>query len=159
MARAMRGRVAEGPGRHGAVRDGIISAVEDIRWQQRLSNYRRAVQNLERALTQASYNDLELQGLIKGFELCYELAWKTLQDLLLARGYTDTAGPKPVIRQAFRDGLVNDGEQWMDLLAARNLAAHVYDEDRARDLGVQIRGRYLRIFQDLLQKLEGVARS
>jgi len=71
----------------------------------------------------------------------------------------DTAGPKPVIRQAFRDGLVSDGEQWMDLLEARSLAAHVYDEDRARDLGAQIRGRFSRIFRDLLDKLEVVARS
>lgn len=133
--------------------------MDDIRWQQRLSNYRRAVHNLEQALEQASYNDLERQGLIKGFELCYELAWKTLQDLLQARGYVDTTGPKPVIRQAFRDGLVNDGEQWMDLLEARNLAAHVYDEARARDLETRIRGRFASVFRELLDKLEGVARA
>ena len=84
--------------------------MDDVRWVQRFSNYRKAVTNLDAALRQEFYNDLELQGLIKGFELCYELAWKTLQDLLRERGYADIAGPKPAIRQAFLDGLVNNGE-------------------------------------------------
>jgi nucleotidyltransferase substrate binding protein (TIGR01987 family) len=86
--------------------------MDDARWMQRFSNYRKAVANLEAALCQESYNDLELQGFIKGFELCHELAWKTLQDLLHERGYADVAGPKPVIRQAFKDGLLSDGNVW-----------------------------------------------
>jgi len=32
---------------------------------------------------------MEEQGLIKSFEYTYELAWKTLQDLLKEKGYID----------------------------------------------------------------------
>ncbi|NDD45080.1 MAG: hypothetical protein EBZ24_06570 [Synechococcaceae bacterium WB9_4xB_025] len=43
----------------------------DIRWQQRFSNFKRA---------------LEQQGLVKAFEYTYELAWNTMRDLLRSRG-------------------------------------------------------------------------
>jgi nucleotidyltransferase substrate binding protein (TIGR01987 family) len=128
--------------------------MDDVRWMQRFSNYRRAVTNLDAALRQESYNDLELQGLIKGFELCYELAWKTLQDLLRERGYDDLAGPKPAIRQAFKDGLIGDGETWQAIHEARNLAAHTYDLDQARRLAAEIRNSYARAFRELRDRLE-----
>jgi nucleotidyltransferase substrate binding protein (TIGR01987 family) len=127
--------------------------VDDVRWMQRLANYRRAVANLEAALRQDSYNDLELQGLIKGFELCYELAWKTLQDFLRQRGYADIAGPKPAIRQAFKDGLIDHGDVWQAIHEARNLAAHTYDLDQARRLASEIRGSYAPAFRMLEDRL------
>ena len=46
-------------------------------------------------------NEMEEQGLIKAFEYTYELSWKTLQDLLKDKGYTDIIGPKSVIEQSF----------------------------------------------------------
>ena len=128
--------------------------MDDVRWVQRFSNYRKAVTNLDAALRQEFYNDLELQGLIKGFELCYELAWKTLQDLLRERGYADIAGPKPAIRQAFLDGLVNNGEIWHAIHEARNLAAHTYDLDQARRLASEIRSSYARAFKALRDRLQ-----
>jgi nucleotidyltransferase substrate binding protein (TIGR01987 family) len=128
--------------------------MDDVRWMQRFSNYRKAVANLEAALIQESYSDLELQGLIKGFELCYELAWKTLQDLLRERGYADIAGPKPAIRQAFKDGLVNDGDIWQAIHEARNLAAHMYDLDQAQRLASEIRNSYARAFRELRDHLQ-----
>jgi hypothetical protein len=39
-----------------------------------------------------------------------ELAWKTLQDKLYEEGYVDIKGPKPVIKQAFHDGIIKDGQ-------------------------------------------------
>jgi len=40
---------------------------------------------------------LEVQGLIQAFEYTFELAWKTLQDLLAYKGFQDITGPKPVL--------------------------------------------------------------
>jgi nucleotidyltransferase substrate binding protein (TIGR01987 family) len=108
--------------------------MDGIRWVQRFSNFKKALGHLEAALEQQSFSDLELQGPIKGFELCYELAWKTLQDILRARGLEDVAGPKPVLRQAFKDGLIRDGELWSAMHEARKLVAHTYDLARARSL-------------------------
>ena len=129
---------------------------QDVRWKQRFANYRKALENLEKASIQDSYNELERQGFIKDFELCHELAWKTLQDLLRERGYDDIAGPKPVMRQAFFDGLISDGELWGALHEARNLAAHTYDLERAILLEKEIKAQFLAAFRQLRTRLEGL---
>ena len=49
--------------------------VEDIRWQQRFSNYCKALERLEDFLRPPALNEREQQGLIKAFETTYELAW------------------------------------------------------------------------------------
>lgn len=126
---------------------------EDIRWVQRFSNYRKALANLERAVAQGEYNELERQGLIKAFEICYELAWKTLQDVLRFRGHEEIAGPKPVLRMAFSDGLIADGQLWADLHEARNLASHVYDLARAESLELKIRNDFIVALRELETKL------
>ncbi|KGP64000.1 hypothetical protein EP47_03490 [Legionella norrlandica] len=51
----------------------------DIRWQQRLSNYARALQQLSSTVNLAQarpLSELEKQGLIQAFEFTHELAWK-----------------------------------------------------------------------------------
>jgi nucleotidyltransferase substrate binding protein (TIGR01987 family) len=129
---------------------------QDVRWRQRFANFCRALENLERASIQDSYNELERQGYIKGFELCHELAWKTIQDVLRERGYEGISGPKPVIRQAFIDGLITDGELWATIHEARNLAAHTYDLERAVLLEREIKTRFLAAFQQLRTRLDGL---
>jgi len=54
--------------------------------------------------------DTEEEGLIQRFEYTFELAWKCLQDLLQERGYGDTRGPRPVIEQAFQDGIISESD-------------------------------------------------
>ena len=59
---------------------------EDIRWQQRFSNYRRALAQLETFVEPPRLNEREQQGLIKVYEYTFELAWNTLRDLLRSQG-------------------------------------------------------------------------
>lgn len=113
--------------------------MNDVRWKQRLSNLTRAVSSLERGLLVAQPNELEQQGIVKAFELAYELSWKTLQDYLSAQGLERAVGPKPVIREALNNGLLDDGDVWATMHEARNRAAHVYDEQQAAELLVLIR--------------------
>ena len=74
---------------------------EDIRWHQRFISFKKAFNQLERFIAEEELNEMEEQGLIKAFEYTYELSWKTLQDLLKDKGYTDIIGPKSVIEQSF----------------------------------------------------------
>jgi len=56
---------------------------KDIRWQQRFSNYKKALQQLGDAVAlsdKRELSDLEKQGLIQVFEFTHELAWTTLID-------------------------------------------------------------------------------
>lgn len=63
----------------------------DIPWKQRFSNFNKAYIQLERFIDNEDLNEMECLGLIKAFEYTYELAWKTLQDLLAEKGYTGIA--------------------------------------------------------------------
>jgi len=55
---------------------------KDIRWEQRFSNYRKALAQLQKFVDKGELSDLEKQGLIKAFEYTFELAWNTLKDFL-----------------------------------------------------------------------------
>ncbi|PCJ83772.1 MAG: nucleotidyltransferase [Flavobacteriales bacterium] len=127
---------------------------QDIRWQQRFSNYNKALKQLEKFVEKEQLNELEEQGLIKAFEYNYELAWKTLQDLLREKGYEDIAGPKPVIRQSFQDGYITDGEGWMKMVQSRNLTSHTYNQETADEIAENIIGTYVGLFIALRQRLE-----
>ena len=123
---------------------------EDNRWLQRFQNFQRALYHLDAAVDKGveNMNPLEVQGFIKGFELAYELAWKTLQDYLHEIGYEDVRGPKPVIQQAFQDGLLNDGNAWLEMHVSRNEASHTYDEALALSIAQKIQETYYHLFDE-----------
>ena len=82
----------------------------DGRWQQRFSNYRRALEQLEGFFEPPTLNEREQQGQIKVFETTFELAWNTLRDLLRSQGNADLLGSRDTLREAFRVNLISDGE-------------------------------------------------
>ena len=127
---------------------------QDIRWQQRFINFKKTFAQLERFMAEEDLNELEAQGLIKAFEYTYELSWKTLQDLLKDKGYSDIIGPKPVIEQSFQDGYIKNGEAWMRMHNSRNLTSHTYNQDTADEIVEQIIDEYFGLFKELKETLE-----
>lgn len=125
----------------------------DVRWQQRFSNFCRALEQLEGFFTPPSLNEREQQGLIKAFEYCFELGWNTLRDLLRSQGNATLLGSRDTLREAFRLGLVSDGEGWMLMIQDRNLTAHTYNRSTAEAIAGNIRNRYRLCFQDLREQL------
>jgi nucleotidyltransferase substrate binding protein (TIGR01987 family) len=122
----------------------------ETRWQQRYSNYKKAINQLSRFLERKSLNELEEQGLIQAFEYTFELAWKTLQDFLEEEsGYLELKGPRPVLKQAFKDGIIGTGEIWMEMLNDRNRSVHTYDEDIAREIINAIVHNYFPLLKQL----------
>ena len=105
-------------------------------------------------MQEKSLNEMEEQGLIKAFEYTYELSWKTLQDLLKDKGYTNVVGPKPVIEQSFQDGYIVDGKGWMRMHVSRNLTSHTYDEETAEEIIKSIRSEYFDLLKNLQTRLQ-----
>ena len=81
-------------------------------------------------------NQREQQGLIKAFEYKYELAWNTLRDLLRSQGDSSLLGSRDTLREAFRLGLIEQGEAWMLMLQDRNLTSHTYNRSTADAIAV-----------------------
>lgn len=129
---------------------------KDIRWKQRFQNFKKAFYQLEKAVNTPDLNELERQGLIKAFEFTYELAWTTLKDFLIEKGYTDLIGSKDTLRQAFQVGIISDGDIWMEMVKSRNLTAHTYNQDTAESIEEDVINQYYSLFKQLITKLEEI---
>ncbi len=129
----------------------------DIRWEQRFANFKKALAKLvevARLETIDDLSELEREGLIQRFEYTYELAWKTLQDCLRYKGYVDIAGPTPVLEQAFQDGYITDGEGWRRMKKSRELTPHTDNSDTADEIAKSIHHEYYPLLQQLEVSLE-----
>jgi nucleotidyltransferase substrate binding protein (TIGR01987 family) len=135
-------------------------AENDIRWQQRFSNYRKALSQLKKFIDkEGDLSDLEKQGLVKAFEYTYELAWTTLKDFLEYSGQRDIYGSRDATRKAFELGLIEAGESWMDMLQSRNLTSHTYNEEIAEEICRAVVDVYFPLFCRLEEKLIDLRRQ
>jgi nucleotidyltransferase substrate binding protein (TIGR01987 family) len=126
----------------------------DIRWKQRLVNFGKAFLLLVEASEKSDLSVLEKEGMIQRFEYTYELAWKTLQDLIAERGYIDVKGPTLVLDKALEIGLIDDIIGWKALKKSRELSSHTYNNETAEDLYFNIIENYIPLFFDLKATLE-----
>ena len=136
-----------------------MSNTEEIRWQQRLDSFRKALAQLEAACELDEYSDLERAGLMQTFEFSFELGWKALKDLLFYEGYDENT-PRDVLRRAYEAGYMDeeDAEIGLDALDKRNLLSHTYNEESAREAVHLIKEKYapmLRRVRDQLLKKQG----
>lgn len=132
-----------------------LSNMKETRWKQRFSNFEKAFKLLEEgiSLTENTSNIIK-EGVIKRFEYTFELAWKTLKDYMEHGGIL-TNLPREVIKQAFANSLILDGNTWIDMLEKRNLIAHTYDEKNFNTVFNLITKKYFQAVKqvyDLLSK-------
>ena len=124
---------------------------------QRFNHFVKALSQLREAVAlaqQRPLSKLEGQGLIQAFEFTHELAWNTLKDFLEERGVQDMYGSRDVTRQAFKMGLIENGETWMDMIKSRNLTSHTYEEATAAEIVSAIRAAYFSEFEAFQIKLQ-----
>ena len=137
---------------------------QDIRWLQRFSNYRKALQKLAAAVEIISkqidwdeeVDDLLQEGLIQRFEYVHELAWKVMKDYEEYQGYTEIRGSRDAIRQALSIGLI-DNDEWMDSIADRNRTSHDYDNQSADSITESIIHTYYPLFRQFEQKMHSIS--
>lgn len=129
---------------------------QDVRWIQRLNHFSKALSQLTKFIEKGALNEFEKQGLIKSFEYTYELAWNTLKDYFETQGETNIHGIRDAFRLAFKRGLIEDGEIWMDMIKSRILTSHTYNEDVAEKIAAGIVNRYFSAFVTLQTKLKSL---
>jgi len=118
------------------------------RWKQRFSEFQKALKSLEKALMVKDPDEIYRAGIIQYFEMTFELAWKSLKDYLFEQGF-DPKTPRQTIQQAFRSEIIEDGHVWIDALEMRNMIAHTYDENHAKDVEKLIRNNYFSFLKAL----------
>jgi nucleotidyltransferase substrate binding protein (TIGR01987 family) len=140
----------------------IAVSDQDIRWVQRFAHFSQAFSPLKAAVELAQVrrlSKLEEQGLIQAFEYTHELAWNTLRDFLEERGAHNLYGSKDTTRAAFKRGLIENGEAWMDMINSRNLTSHTYNEGTAAQIASAILEMYFSEFAAFQDKMESIKRE
>ena len=135
--------------------------MKDIRWIQRLENFKKAFQQLEEAVSlykNRGLSELEKQGMIQSFEYNFELSWNLIRDYFLYQGITEIRGSKDAFRIAFKHSLIEDGEVWMEMVGARNLTSHTYNKEMADQIIKSITEKYFEEFRKLLNRFEELRR-
>jgi nucleotidyltransferase substrate binding protein (TIGR01987 family) len=140
----------------------------DIRWQQRFSNYQSALVLLEAAIVMlpqtvgeelikieeaTATQMLMYEGLVQRFEYTYEMAWKTLQDLLHEKGFVDVRGPNDVFVAALANGFIQDRPVWIEIRKARNISSHTYDQKIVPKMTHDISNVFILAFRALEERL------
>lgn len=92
----------------------------------------KARQALEIALV-ADKTDLNRDASILRFRITFDLAMKTLNQILKYKG-TFLFDTRDVFRESAKEGYIGDPVQWFTFLDNRNLTTHVYDEDIAEQI-------------------------
>lgn len=122
------------------------------------ANYKSNLEVLRRAPEQDLENEFVQSGVIDKFSLQFELAWKLLRKTLEHEGMLDapTGSPRGVIKSAYAVYDFIDEDLWLQMLADRNAAGHVYDSEMARRLIAHIIDDYIFVFDALLDNLESL---
>ena len=127
------------------------------RFEERREDYKNALIKLQEALGQEEKQSLSedtmqiiIDGVLHRFEFTFELAWKTMKDYLEYMGITNKTGsPRENIQQAFKQGIIENGEIWIEIMLARNELSHLYDEEASRRIYNNIKDMYIKEFKKL----------
>lgn len=121
----------------------------------------RKIEDLEAALKalktglKENPSDLERNGAIQRFEFCFDLSWKCIKLKAESQGISALNSPKSAIKEAFKQGWIDDEKLWLEILSDRNLASHTYRESIAIDLFKRLDNFYTAMVQ-LLKKLKSL---
>ena len=90
--------------------------------------FEESLTKLERSLTykkRIKEDPIYFDGIAKAFEVSLEYAWKYLKAEVEGEGI-DVLSPKDALRRAGEIGLLDNVEQWISFINARNRAVHDY---------------------------------
>ena len=124
------------------------------RFEERKQDFYNALERLQEALNE-EVTDVVIDGVLHRFEFTFELSWKTVKDYLEYLGVTEKIGsPREIIQLGFKQGIISDGEAWIQMMLSRNALSHLYDEKTSREIYEKIKMNYINLFNELKEKFE-----
>jgi nucleotidyltransferase substrate binding protein (TIGR01987 family) len=128
------------------------------RFDERLKDLTSAVDRLNEAIQQSKEYQLStmIDGVIQRFEFTLELSWKAIKHYLNSEGLNEALAPRSTIRIAFKIGLIENGDIWMQMIDDRNLTSHTYSEVTAKEIYTRIADIYANEIKDVLNNLKEI---
>ena len=124
---------------------------------KKYDNFKAALINLKDIYSyQEPYGNVELAGMVGLDEICFEQSWKAMKEILENSGYSEgaTGSPRAILKTAYKAGMINDEEMWLDALISRNNVAHAYNKSIAMDIIHQTKDRYYDMFVRLQNTID-----
>ena len=100
--------------------------------QATIKEFSEAIEELDLVLKKPK-DEFMRDSAIKRFELVFDLSWKTIKAFLEEQGVT-CASPVGCFKEAYRQGIIEFNEQWIELTKMRNKTVHTYDEKLAEEV-------------------------
>jgi len=122
--------------------------------REKLEDCQKAYQRLEESLQLEPVLDIVIDGVIQRFEFTFEQSWKLMQAYLQYDGIEEAKSPRTTIRAAFKYGLINEGDEWINMMLDRNKTSYLYDANLAKAIYENIKGKYSKLFALLLTAME-----
>ena len=112
------------------------------RFNERVENFSKAFNIYQEAVNAFDTSKiLTHMALVQTYKICFELAWKCLKDYLQEKGI-EVNYPTEVIKEAFNNETIKNGQLWIDMLKARNATSHEYNIDKVSKYLTEISTTY-----------------
>lgn len=103
--------------------------------QSQFEDLKKALYRLKEAALLPADQTINQDATIQRFEFTFELSWKIMQGIV-NENIKDIYGPKQVIREAAKLGIIEDPVKWLVFLHQRNMTVHTYREEIAKEVYV-----------------------
>ena len=123
---------------------------------KKFENFCSALNNFQDInLYEEPYENVVMTGMVSLFEICFEQAWKAMKEILENHGYSEgqTGSPRMIIKVAYKAGMIQDEQAWLEALVSRNNVAHAYNKKIALDITQKSKAIYLRMFAELREEI------
>ncbi|GBD34515.1 hypothetical protein HRbin35_00240 [bacterium HR35] len=117
-----------------------------------LKKFEKSLKRLEEILNKEK-NEITRDSAIKRFEICFDLAWKTLKAYLLEYQKVECHSPKSCFRSAYQEGIIDYDDYWLRIIDFRNQTAHIYSEELADKIYQEL-PKILAYLKKLFEKLK-----
>ena len=127
-----------------------------LQFMKKLDNFTNCLSILANAdFKLAETNDIYRTGIIGQFNLTFELAWTTLQEIMRMHSVEGASigSLREILQLAYKIGFINDSEVWLLMLKKRNTAVHIYNEDEVNEMIILIRDSFIPAFITLKDTL------
>lgn len=125
---------------------------------EKFEDFKNALKRLEEGISIEPDRDIIMDGTIQRFEFVFELSWKLMREYLKYSGL-ELNNPRSVIKYAYQNGIIEDGDRWLKMLSDKNMTSHLYSQTMACEIYKNIKFEYIKLFRELLLKFEEIISS
>ena len=120
---------------------------------------KRLLKSLDDYRNTNDFSDEMISAVSADFDRLFELTWKFIKeymkDTLMIKAAA-TGSPRDILKLAYREGLIDDEDEWIDMLKDRNDDTHLYNQGVAILYVSRINDRYIPKIRDCIDNFKGL---